>query len=113
MLEIVLFVLNLSCRFGQIQKMSQFSSVSNKVSQRNQNKIALVKVSVIGGHSMTTWTQFCPFLTTNVDKNGDFLDHLSPLFVTVVIECPLAIEEEIYKMFNAKHPKVARIWDLQ
>ena len=54
----------------------------------------------IRGHSMTTWTQFCPFLTTtylNVDifnpERGQklaFLDHLPPLFVHVVIEfeCP-------------------------
>ena len=52
------------------------------------------------GHSMTTWTQFCPFfcppatstwtfLTLNVYKNRDFLDHLTPLIVHVVIECPL------------------------
>ena len=50
---------------------------------------------------MTTWTQFCPFLTTtylNVDifnlERGQklaFLDHLPPLFVHVVIECSLAV----------------------
>ena len=50
---------------------------------------------------MTTWTKFCPFLTTNylqwtfltlnVDKNRYFfLDHLPPLLVHVVIECPIA-----------------------
>ena len=33
----------------------------------------------------STWT----FLTLNVDKNRDFLDHLPPLLVHVVIECPL------------------------
>ena len=32
----------------------------------------------------STWT--C--LTLNVDKNRDFLDHLPPLLVHVVIECP-------------------------
>ena len=50
------------------------------------------------GHSMTRWTQFCPFLTTTylyVDifnpKRGQksrFFDHLPPLIVHVVIECP-------------------------
>ena len=47
---------------------------------------------------MTTWTQFCPFLTTTylyVDifnpKRGQkwhLLDHLPPLLVHVVIERP-------------------------
>ena len=46
---------------------------------------------------MTTWTQFCPFLTTtylNVDifnlERGQklaFLDHLPSFFVHLVIEC--------------------------
>ena len=48
-------------------------------------------------HSLTTCTQFCPFLTTyiplcghffalNVDKNRHFLTTYPPLLVNVVIE---------------------------
>ena len=47
---------------------------------------------------MTKWTQFCPFLTYTylyVDifnpergQKQKFLDHLPPLLVHVVIECP-------------------------
>ena len=81
-----------------------------------------------GGHSMTTWTQFCPFLTTTdlyVDifnpehgHKGDFLDHLTPLLVHVVIECPpgVAISPPIflkyrkeYKLRN-KQPNIVVLW---
>ena len=43
------------------------------------------------GHSLTMWTQFSPLLTTTylyVNKNRDYLDHLPPFLVHVVIECP-------------------------
>ena len=41
----------------------------------------------------STWT----FLTLNVDKIRDFLDHLPPLLVHIVIECPLTGGYKIMK----------------
>ena len=41
---------------------------------------------IIGGHSITTWTDFCPFLTTHlplVDKRGHLADHLPFVHVDI------------------------------
>ena len=54
----------------------------------------------LGGHSTTTWTEFChlltpppcvdSFYTLGVDKNRHFLTPSPPHLVHVVIECPLS-----------------------
>ena len=54
---------------------------------------------LVRGHSTTTWTEFCHFLTPppcvdsfytlSVDKNRHFLTPSPPHLVHVVIECPL------------------------
>ena len=64
-----------------------------------KNRCVKYECKSVGGHSMITWIQFCPFLTTiylNMDifnpergQKQRFLDHLPPLCVHVVIECPL------------------------
>ena len=73
---------------------------------------------------MTTWTQFCTFLTTtylNVDifnleygQKLAFLDHLPPLFVHVVIECPQRSKVfNTLRAGNLAHAKVKReIWEI-
>ena len=40
----------------------------------------------VRGHSITTWTDFCPFLTTHlplVDKRGHLADHLPFVHVDI------------------------------
>ena len=40
----------------------------------------------VRGHSITTWTDFCPFLTTHlplVDKRGHLADHLPYVHVDI------------------------------
>ena len=70
-----------------------------RLTTRRTERNCKAKSFQVRGHTMTTWTQFCPFLTTtylNVDifnpergQKQRFLDHLPPLLVHVVIECLL------------------------
>ena len=46
-----------------------------------------VRKKLISNHA----TFMRKFLSLNVDKNRDLLDHLQPLLVHVVIECPLLL----------------------
>ena len=64
------------------------------------NRIVVTWFEVVRGHSTTTWTEFCHFLTPppcvhslytlNVDKDRHFL---TPHLVHLVIECPLIDNE--------------------
>ena len=56
-------------------------------------------------------TSMWTFLTLNVDKKRDFLDHLPPLFVHVVIECP-PFEMDTFAIngFNQIFWQICQIW---
>ena len=50
---------------GMAQLVAFFTSAQNgKLAANEQFLLLHKKFSLVWGHSMTTWTQFCPFLTT-------------------------------------------------
>ena len=75
-----------------------------RIESKTARKCSLGVIQWLRGHNFalfwplptSTWT----FFTLNVDKNRHFLNHLPPLLVNVVIECPLPWRDLLNYMFD-------------
>ena len=92
---------------------------------KTNTKNKLSNLCTVRGHSTTTWTEFCHFLTPrtvldsfytlSVDKNRHFLTPSPPHLVHVVIECPLKWKILLRNIESVKHetfPILLYVYDL-
>ena len=92
------FTSELNSGRGPKDSESQYVHICQLNNDQSGRTLSLLK-STIGGHSTTTWTEFCHFLTPppcvdsflyrECGQKQTFFDPLHPHLVHVVIECPL------------------------